>query len=1602
MLRRLFGLVSLAAVTAVAMAGPQNYSQRTQNIRAGIVILPSAQLTPTGSPQSAGPYALYNLDSNVSIKPAGWNFYNPFAPSRMSQAIFNRWTLIDPTTPAYNAGAPITLSKRNAAYWEVFLDQVSDTVLANYDLLVVNPVGLASLNPMEATRLRRFVDNGGVLWIDPAGLPQNGVDPFNNFPLPFQILLGTAAVPSNEQTNFQNSLMTCIQMLTPNDVDLLSSWITGATQTRYYLTAPTIQTSGIAGSTLVDFARLQPVSFVNGNETIATGRIGDGMVIVTADGASLKLNRSQESGPSYIANTGFYALDPVLESDGLAAAKLAVNMVGLLRESRQQAAGSRKTSSSLIDLQPPLLGTSKYAGQGLPGGAFASLGGPAANNSTPVIYKNLLVTSFGNTLEVFDSNPPEDLDGDGDPDDGFQDYDLGASYDLVWSSVGVNNMPGPLSAPVCSEIPGAGGLGVQDEVLVVDGNGKLHIFNLTPRKADGSLSGVAVEAGTSPINPPGASAYDAGLTGIPITPTVHEGIAYVVDTYENNGASVGRVWQVDLSTGNYVSSTSNFVIGSQTGVAPVQLPEFSYSATVGYIPIADNSGGVDKVMYIPFAPNTSLGNSTPAGVASIWIGAKGEVPFSFDPPAGTPGSTLTIATRANNHGGLPIYMGGGSLSPKVSLIGANGAPFTDAQMSAIFGNATAQDLNHDGTLTIAMAAGGLPSTVTGVRVDYTIDWGDTNSAALNAVVRGKILLPDLANGPFRSIRGGVALSPQGTIYVVNSYIPAVGVQQPGMPGGGLYGFREQGVGSFNCIDRYELYEGHTVELNQATNVTVPPLLADADGLQSVVPINLGTGFQALEFLGGPSIRNGQVFVTAYGTKTGAQFNGIPATVLMAFNAEPQTPQFIVGDLPTGSTILQPDIARSTNQLVPENQSVITNYTYDPNTQTISFPNLATIQTGQISQCLSLSQPVIVRKLGTPDALVYPDAIGGAVWNPVQWFFVVDGMSPSGGAPVVTGNSVFFSGSSNILSILNGSFPQAPSNGLLYAVNAQISASSLHPLSGKPWLNQLWTLNTANTPIGDPNILWPQINSVTSLNDFLVKVNQTTLGGNHNGHSTVSYGIAGGDNALVSWGDEGLYTFAKANIFICDEGRIIELDGSGNPIWSTDASVSQGQSAINAAGNYKPMIRPVRAYKQSETSVLTVDAGANRVAMLNTTGVESRSIMGFRLDPTIQPSGFTAGEPLSLSAPRDAAYYTTYVNMLNAAGILVTPADNATPYEYWQHYLIADSGNKRLVEVIDRFYYNPNTQQVGSPVLCGGVPQVGVLLWHSPASVSGKQYSYNSIVRLKVPDTTPTGYHYVYVAGIGGSMPTLVGTGLQAQSTTTTADAQGGSGGIVIFDPTNPAGVLTFNTIGLPDVTQTRFWDPNTLAFDTNAVNQANQAGIETTVRRQGGAHRLANLSAVSAKLIQVGNLPAVGIMICDATGVYEAYYQPVVGSPPAPGPPPSLPIDWMITNEAFCAIFQQGPAANPGITGQNAQGLKALFARRLDSGDVLIVNGYYGSTVGGGAFTGEVIQVDGTVNNWVGNPLNLGFGSTSVSLDLRNAGSGGIRGLVMPVFADRR
>lgn len=548
--------------------------------------------------------------------------------------------------------------------------------------------------------------------------------------------------------------------------------------------------------------------------------------------------------------------------------------------------------------------------------------------------------------------------------------------------------------------------------------------------------------------------------------------------------------------------------------------------------------------------------------------------------------------------------------------------------------------------------------------------------------------------------------------------------------------------------------------------------------------------------------------------------------------------------------------------------------------------------------------------------------------------------------------------------------------MLYGIDTDISPndSFLASMATRPWMKQALQIKTMAGP-GNPAQKWPQVSNIQSFDDFLVRMGQTVVPGG----PVVS--MAAGEGVLAAIGTMGVFTYSRSDFVVADQGRIAMFDPAGNPTFELTTSGNAGDDEGGNAGNAQPIVRPSRAYPLSTNEILVADPGANRVFRVNRGGTETRAISKFKLDPQhAAPANFPANGPLALKSPTDVLTYTS----IEAAATVQNFFTSSGGYEYWTHYLIADTGNRRLVEVVDRYAYDPVNRRIGNAIDIGGKPQLGVLLWHSPPATQGKGYEYNSLSRIFVAG------RYVYVAGIGTALPTSTDVGNNAPNVTAPRETAG-FGGVAVFDPLAPNGVTVFNKIALPAFSANVFWNDVTGAFDSAARPIQNKP--------------LINVSSVTARPITLADdSTVVSIMITDATGVYEVTYAPLsIGGEYIPS------VQWMLPNEVYRVMRRAGPG-NGVPTAENPRDLRATYARRLESGEVLVVNGYFGQTRGirnaDGTFAGrqpyrgEVVQVSGESGLMRTNVANMGFGLRSITFNLELNTS--TRGLVLPVFADRR
>jgi hypothetical protein len=263
--------------------------------------------------------------------------------------------------------------------------------------------------------------------------------------------------------------------------------------------------------------------------------------------------------------------------------------------------------------------------------------------------------------------------------------------------------------------------------------------------------------------------------------------------------------------------------------------------------------------------------------------------------------------------------------------------------------------------------------------------------------------------------------------------------------------------------------------------------------------------------------------------------------------------------------------------------------------------------------------------------------------------------------------------------------------------------------------------------------------------------------------------------------------------------------------------------------------------------------------------------------------------------------------------------------------------------------------------------------------SGKQFDYNSVARTWISNGSNS--RYVYACGIGGSLPTRADTGLDTPTTTSIREDRTGNGGIVIYDGSSSE---IINSVLVPRIEANVIYSGVTGLLNTDPVPATYKP--------------LANITSVTMRnvLIDTNNdgtaEPKLAIMFTDNTGVYEIVKVDT-----------EWKVIWMMTREAYKAMRRD---SSNNVLLSNPREFRPTFARRLNSGEVLVVNGYVGTTLAGDEFNGEILQVDGTLasnvytSGFTFSTLNLGFSTTSIKFSLPPVQ--GARGIILPVFADRK
>jgi hypothetical protein len=1523
----LVGVVSASMLSA--WADGRGYEPRTVPVNAGVVMFSASD------DLVRDVYTFYAMDRRTDLKPLGLSFRNPFAP----------------------AGT----TRNQAAYWLVDVSRLNDNQLARYKILLISRTSWGGVTaeireklPEIREKLRRFVDGGGTLWVD---MPQQGASGTLFFPEVAPVA-NTGAISI---VNLNHPLLRGYYTLTPAEVASLG-----------------LRGRGFGGGALNISANrpvLQIVTAVNANTpVIAAATYGSGRIIVSAAGIAAAISAPLVSTrPGREGQAFELGMDSVPDLE----LKFAYNLVRWAGAGSSDAFNARRANAVADQYGAPL-------------GVRWRDPGTQYNiaNGTPVVYGGLVFVVSGNRLICYDAVPSRDLDGDGRADDGILDYEQGESFDMVWQ---VEDLGGQSSPPVVVETPS----GLQVVVLV---GTQVRGYWALPRNAQGRIPEVGQQVWSVNSPAPVASTPTTADGQIPAPIVIDNTLLLVPSLHQAGGQQSAGFYavllsdppQVVLSSGN-ISPPAWFQ--PRTGNAGNWL----LPPAAGYVPNYGQGGGNDIVVYFGTTRDVGgTGTNQQEGIQAFWIGAKGEVLTPAINSAGVYQGYL----RSRITGRARYYVPGdisNPLHPRVFRINKTTGAIEDITNQCVFNPPAEQGrINYSGD-----NSGDNNGGITGYTfiVDYYIDWAYATN--FNIMFRTFASLPPFSEGstvPPQKLRG-FTLAPNGVLYITTG----TDGTDPNTASGSVIALQEQSPptqqqtrGGSKILWRWQSHGGYqqSVPGPERTNpVIVPPstvyrepneyfmrfvgrFLRFSHDFAPNANAEPQRQWMNFAFRGAPFYYDGAVYAFAEGQARVGPF-GFPYTVIIALDAEPE--QFVI-DLgaPIAATgdvrISQRDYGRSGPNPIT---NIVSSLTYSPNspnpdikvdytTGQIRITGFAQADGGGqirlLENVLSLTQPVQVSIGNTFNTLVDPDQIAGN-WNNLRWYAVLLGQQLQAN-PVVVGDTMYLPCQITV-----------PTGSGLETFGGILGIAT-DPYRLQPDLAQRKD-QAGTVPRVDPNnplkyqsiIRWPFIDDlITDLERdpdpgaFLRELFRRFAEGFQAG--TGLSPIAVGEGLLVISSSQGLHAYSRQSTIIADESRVLEVDTAGRVVWSTENTQLDFYtgSIVSSKARY-PITPNARVYRYGENELLIVEPERNRVAILDRAGAEIRTITQFipdrvplrdtngnitqivnlRNESVEQPpsSNYIAGAPTNLRNPTDVTVWTEFVPASR------NPYTNGQPLEYWIHYTITDAGNARVVDIVDRYQADPNTFTVGRPV---EHPQLGamlgVLYWMTPSQRLERNYRYVSAQRFEYWDGSQT----------------RIGFATLVQNTAASAFEATGMGDPL--DPRTPeAGMITLQLIvnGRDQTIYIRRMElPNGQVVPILAP-----VAIDTNKRSASGQ----------------GNA-GLYLLVTTSTGVYELQV-PTTGTVGD-----TLPVTWMLTNEAYTNAVRRRIGGNDLADDGNGNLLRPILfkprqARYLPNGNVLIVNGYNGTTLvrSGNSvvereFPGEVFELE--ANNYNPRRDDLGFSNASI------------------------
>ncbi|MDE2205643.1 MAG: hypothetical protein KGK12_03280, partial [Armatimonadetes bacterium] len=961
--------------------------------------------------------------------------------------------------------------------------------------------------------------------------------------------------------------------------------------------------------------------------------------------------------------------------------------------------------------------------------------GPAANGSN----------ANPSVLHAFNANPGQDLDGDLSSDEGLVDYSTGTPWDEIWNydltkvnGSGTTTTSRVSTPTVISLANSANGLS-QDLVAVTNSVGVTMAFQAFPGGSVFSSVGQLAWT-TSALYGPGpdisaelsfpyrnqsAGSGDPNqlYPDIPApAPVLSEGVLFAIAYVQS--ADVNHSWRVaaiDPATGaNIFGTASGYAPFSTPGVIGLPTPTGPLSAS--YVR-DDLTGAQDKMIMVP---TEDLSNNTVTGaIDGLWFATRDEPLVASS--TGLAGDYSPIGNRAHVPWYAPTTGANTSLLPVVSVVTTNTQTGLVTNVTQL--QSTQYQILYLGApgsrnMVVRLSTPlnppvGFTQTVS---ADYTVDWPDAPIGAGASVPIASEL--SLFSGTLPQYGNNYRL------FSPNNAPNREPVLLSGAPAVSRNDLTIFGAGDYDNADRIYAYRPQFATGRSSAGYAVPyvpeiawmfsPATAFSDGntadfvpARFVVAPNTGvatpnngaapTAFYDFEMVGSPAVVNGTVYVAGWGHLVGDSGQGGDDVSIIAALREQPPLTFTIPNLPAGSTVSditvsQVDVLQSsaTNPRYIRVSQNFTNpsapqrMTFDPTSGQVHMLNLYTPD-GCLNTALPL-QVTVVGSTGTNTVSTVRASNGFGPLDNCLWYVVipVSGMADAAGDPVLPFAPVPPppvgppTGSANLYRYYTASGPSVVGNSLFVGMrNGYIVAL---PLTGLP------TNGSQVSLLKDPTQLPSVQNSILTALPAI----QNPATGIAFDTPVINPPLATNGTLLVGT-PNGLSALDDQVTLIADSDRLLEVNHAGQAVWSLGSTRSLGVAGGTLVDSGQiitskvPLANPNVAHHTSLETFVVAETGHNRVIQVDKGGIVDYEIAALRNDLHVLPPG----SPLSLNAPTDVQVLPD-----QGAAISFTSPLNGVTYSYAgayiaQHYLIADGGNYRIVEVEDA--YNSS----GEPVVLTG-------------------------------------------------------------------------------------------------------------------------------------------------------------------------------------------------------------------------------------------------------------------------------------------------------------